>query len=64
MQRKRTIQLIEEKAGLENEINQIKMVKKEQSEQLKENVRKVKELQITLELTASKLEEAEKKADE
>ena len=40
------------------------MIKKEQSEQLKENVRKAKELQIHLELTTSKLEEAEKKADD
>ena len=39
VQRKRTIQLIEEKAGLENELNQSKLVKKEQSEQLKEKVR-------------------------
>lgn len=63
VQRKRTIQLIEEKAGLENELNQIKLVKKEQGEQLKEKTRCLKELQVHLELTTHKLEEAEKKAE-
>ena len=32
VQRKRTIQLIEEKAGLENEVNQMKLAKKDQGE--------------------------------
>ena len=63
MQRKRIIQLIEDKAGLENELNQIKLVKKEQGEQLKERSRSVKELNIHLEITTKKLEEAQKMVD-
>ena len=42
----------------------MKVAKKDLSEQLKEKTRKVKELEVHLELTSQKLQEAEKKADE
>ena len=42
----------------------MRLAKKDQSEQLKEKTRKVKELEGHLELTTQKLQEAERKADE
>ena len=42
----------------------MKLAKKDQGEQLKEKTRKIKELEVHLDLTTQKLQEAEKKADE
>ena len=46
-QRKRIIQMIEEKAQIENELNGVKLSKKEAAESLKQSKRRVNELETT-----------------
>ena len=62
-QRGRVIKLIEEKSTLENEFNAVKLQKKEKEELLKQRSRKVKELEIHLEVSKNKLDEANKKVE-
>ena len=63
-QRDRIIRLIEEKSALEHEVNAVKLQKKEKEELLKQRVRKVKELEIHLEVSKNKLDEANKKVEQ
>ena len=62
-QRDRVIRLIEEKSTLEQELNSTKLQKKEKEELLKQRIRKVKELDIHLEVSKNKLDEANKKIE-
>lgn len=62
-QRIRAVKLIEEKAKLENEVNQVKLQKRELQEQLKHKMRKCKEVEIHLEVAKNKLGEADKRTE-
>jgi len=58
VQRERVIRLIQEKSTLESELNAAKLQKKEKEEVVKHHERKVKEVELHLEVSRSKLEEA------
>ena len=51
--------MIEEKAQLENELNQIKLGKKEAQESLKQSKRRVNELETTTHVFKQKFEQAQ-----
>jgi len=48
---------------MEQELNSVKLQKKEKEELLKQRIRKVKELDIHLEVSKNKLDEANKKVE-
>lgn len=62
-QRERVIRLIEEKSVIENELHSVKLTKKEKEEALKQKIRKVKELEIHLEVSKNKIDEANRKVE-